>query len=45
VESQGDELWLALALTEIGIEYVEDTPENLQAWLLGRANALWEEDQ
>ena len=45
VERQGDEYWLALALVEIGVEYVEDVPEQQHAWVLGRTQALWEEDQ
>lgn len=45
VDGQGDELWIALALVEINVEYVEDVPKKRREWVLGRCRALWEEDQ
>ena len=45
VESQGDEHWIALALAELQLMYVEDVPTERHEWVLGRTRALWEEDQ
>jgi len=45
VRGQDEERWLALALNEIECSYADDVPSYLREWVLGRARALWEEDQ
>ena len=44
VEGQGEETFLALALAEVGIHNVEDVPNNLFEWVLGRTTAMYEEE-
>ena len=43
VDSHGGEQFLAVAVDELGIEYVEDVPAALFAFVLARAQALYEE--
>jgi len=42
-EEQGGEEFAALALSELGIEYADEVPNNLRAYVLARVQALYEE--
>ena len=44
IESQGTEKFVALALDEFDLTYIEDVPAKLEAWVLGRASAMEEEE-
>jgi hypothetical protein len=45
VESQGGETFIALALAEFELEYVDDIPAKHRAFFIRRCVALWEESQ
>lgn len=42
-EEQGGEEFAALALSELGIEYADEVPNNLYEFVLARVRALYEE--
>lgn len=42
-EEQGGEEFAALALSELGIEYADEVPPNLYAFVLARVRAIYEE--
>ncbi len=45
IESQGDETFVALALDDLHLTFIEDVPKDKQEFFLGRCAALWEEAQ
>jgi hypothetical protein len=45
IESQGGEEFVALALDELGITYVDDVTVAHRSFFVGRCIALWEEVQ
>ena len=45
VERQGEETFLALALHEVGHQYVQDVMPEQYTWIIQRTIALWEEEQ
>jgi hypothetical protein len=45
VESQGGETFIALALAEFELEFVDEIPAKHRAFFTRRCVALWEESQ
>ena len=45
IEDQGTDYYVSLVLEELGIEFVEDVPDEHAGYFLSRCIALMEEDE